>query len=205
LGGLALNEAVPAISSLRYTKTGLRKHAVWVKTWDLQRAGDSCGESTAGEGGEVAANCTSHPIPVPPKLKASDFHNGAYWRLRGKLDVPKERFISLPHCERDADPSLVIGWAGWNHLEQAQAIAAYYIEMKEHEGWAPERLTPLLTAIRELVPWVRQWHNDRDPETGVCMGDYMDDFVNMEARELGLTLEQMEEWTPPRTPRKRRG
>jgi hypothetical protein len=89
-------------------------------------------------------------------------------------------------------------------LERAQAIASYYLEMKEHEGWTPERLMPLLTAILELVPWVTQWHNDVDPETGVRMGDYMNDFVHTEARELGLTLEQIEEWKPPNKPRKHR-
>ena len=58
--------------------------------------------------------------------------------------MPKERFISYPHAEREADPTLVIGWAGWDHLQQAKALAAYYVRMKEQEGWAPERLKPLL-------------------------------------------------------------
>lgn len=41
-------------------------------------------------------------IPVPPKYRSSDFLStgGArYWALRGKLDVPKERCVSFPHCE----------------------------------------------------------------------------------------------------------
>jgi hypothetical protein len=37
--------------------------------------------------------------------------------LRGGLDVPKERFVSFPHCSRDADGSLVVAWAGWNPLQ----------------------------------------------------------------------------------------
>jgi hypothetical protein len=44
-------------------------------------------------------------------------------RHRGKLDVPKERFISYAGASRDGDASLLIGWAGWDHREQAQAIA----------------------------------------------------------------------------------
>ena len=35
-------------------------------------------------------------IPVPPRYTSSDFRKGVWWRLRGKLDVPKERFVSLP-------------------------------------------------------------------------------------------------------------
>ena len=93
-------------------------------------------------------------IPVPPKYVTSDFCRSTYWRQRGKLDVPKERFVSFPHCERAADPSLVVGWAGWNHLERAQATAAYYLEVKEQEGWPADRLTPLLLALLGTLPWV---------------------------------------------------
>lgn len=60
-------------------------------------------------------------IPVPPKYKSSDFLSNTFWRLRGALDVPKERFVSYPHCARDADGSLVVAWAGWDHLQQATA------------------------------------------------------------------------------------
>ena len=37
-------------------------------------------------------------IPVPPKYISSDSESDC-WRLRGKLDVPKERWVSFPHCE----------------------------------------------------------------------------------------------------------
>ena len=33
------------------------------------------------------------------------------------------------------------------------------------------------------------------------MGDYFEDFVNEEARALGLTLEQIEFWMPPKKTR----
>ena len=74
-------------------------------------------------------------IPPPPKYTSADFQNAACWRLRGPLDVPKERFISYPFCSRDADPALVIGWAGWDPLQQARALAAWYTELMEQEGW----------------------------------------------------------------------
>ena len=52
-------------------------------------------------------------IPVPPKYQSKDFLKADFWRLRGGLDVPKERFVSFPGAERGADGSLVIAWAGW--------------------------------------------------------------------------------------------
>lgn len=135
-------------------------------------------------------------IPVPPKYQSKDFLKSDFWRLRGGLDVPKERWVSYPGCERAADGSLVIAWAGWNHLQQATAVARYYMDMKEGEGWEPARLQPLLAALLELVPWLEQWHNEVDPVFGERMGDYYQSFVNEEARALGYTLDDLRAWKP---------
>ena len=96
-------------------------------------------------------------MAVPPKYNNKDFTKASYWQARGKLDVPKERFVSYPHSERAADASPVVGWAGWSRLELAQATAAYYLEMKEQEGCPADRLTPLLLALIETL-------KDVDPE-----------------------------------------
>jgi len=143
-------------------------------------------------------------IPVPPKYVTKDFQNTDFWRLRGGLDVPKERFVSFPHCQRDADGSLVVTWAGHNHLKRALAIAAYYQERKDSDGWPAERLVPLLAGVIELVPWLLQWHNEYDPDLGARMGDYFVDFVQTEARALGMTEAAVAAWTPPATPRRGR-
>ncbi|RJP67020.1 MAG: BREX-2 system adenine-specific DNA-methyltransferase PglX [Comamonadaceae bacterium] len=135
-------------------------------------------------------------IPVPPKYQSKDFIKADVWRLRGGLDVPKERWISYPGCERGADGSLVIAWAGWNHLQQATALAGYYMDMKDSEGWEPTRLQPLLASLLELVPWLEQWHNELDPAFGARMGDYYRSFVTEEARSLGFTLDDLREWRP---------
>lgn len=142
-------------------------------------------------------------IPVPPKYQSKDFLKSDFWRLRGGLDVPKERWISYPGCERGADGSLVIAWAGWNHLQQATAVAGYYMDMKEGEGWEPARLQPLLAALLELVPWLEQWHNEIDPVFGERMGHYYRGFVTEEARALGFTLDDLRAWQPAATATKR--
>lgn len=144
------------------------------------------------------------PIPVPPKYQSKDFLKADVWRLRGGLDVPKERWISYPGCERGADGSMVIAWAGWNHLQQATAVAAYYLDMKDSEGWEAARLQPLLASLLELVPWLEQWHNELDPVFGERMGSYYRSFVTEEARALGFTLEDLRAWQPA-VPARRRG
>lgn len=186
---LVTGESVPFLPVLRYTDTGLRKHTQWKNTWALQRREDV---------GEQVGR-----IPVPPKYQSKDFLKADFWRLRGGLDVPKERWVSHPGCERGADNSLPIAWAGWNHLQQATALSAYYLGMKENEGWEPTRLQPLLAGLLELVPWLEQWHNEIDPAYGERMGTYYLGFVNEEARALGFTLDDLRAWKPAVTAARR--
>jgi hypothetical protein len=179
---LVAAESVPFLPVLRYSDTGLRKRAQWEDTWTLQRQQD------AGQ--------DFGRIPAPPKYQSKDFVKTDFWRLRGGLDVPKERWISYPGCERGADGSLPIAWAGWDHLQQATALAAYYLEMKESEGWEAARLQPLLAGLLELVPWLEQWHNEVDPVYGERMGAYYKGFVAEEARSHGFTLDDLRAWKP---------
>jgi hypothetical protein len=151
--------------------------------WDIQRRED------AGE-------TLDEPIPIAPKYDQDDFRDPVFWRLRGKLDVPKERFISYPGAERDDDKSPIIGWAGWDHVRRAQALAALYQERKE-EAWTKDRLAPLLAGLLELVPWLKQWHNEPNASFGgQRLGDYFAQYVESEARENGLTLDDLQAWRP---------
>lgn len=169
---LVLSEAVPYLPALRYKPSGIAKRKQWEEVWELQRREDA-GENVGS-------------IPVPPKYTSADFLDATCWRLRGKLDVPKERFILYPKAEREADPTPVVGWAGWNHLQQAQALAAYYLRARD-EGFPTERLVPLLAGLEELLPWIRQWHPEVDPGMGLAMGDFFSSFVSEQMRELGLS------------------
>ena len=75
---------------------------------------------------------------MPPKYTTADFHKPSYWRNRGKLDVPKERFISYPGASPGSDDSLLLGWAGWDHREQAHAL----ITLIEERASTPTAGTP---------------------------------------------------------------
>ena len=179
---LATPEAVPFLSVLRYTETGLRKRAEWEQVWKLQR------EEDAG---------TKAEIPVPPKYSSKDFQKTDYWRLRGGLDVSKERFILYQGLQRDSDETPVLGWAGWSHLEQARALAAYYQRMRTEEGWEPERLKPVLAGLLDLREWLKQWHDDLDPETGLKLGTYFSEFAEAQCQELGFSPQEVFAWQPP--------
>ena len=141
-------------------------------------------------------------LTLPPKYGPADFLKPTYWRLRGALDVPKERFVSFPTMSRDNDPTLLVGWAGWNALELCQAVATYCAEVIEQDGWPPERLIPLLAVLQENLPWVKQWHNDVDPEYNQRLGDFFETYLHSQLSTFGLSEADLRAWSPPDTGRR---
>ncbi len=181
LTALLDTESVPFLVAYRLKDSGLRKREAWEHTWDLQRREDA---------GEAVGD-----IPVPPKYTSTDFRKTSWWQHRGKLDVPKERFILYPHAGRETDPTPVLGWAGWDHAQQALALASL-IQERETEGWDDERLIPLIAGLAELQPWVRQWHDETDPTFGVNLADYLEEQLRSRASQVARTLDELHAWRP---------
>ena len=142
-------------------------------------------------------------IPVPPKYTSADFRKSSWWQHRGKLDVPKERFILYPDAGRETDSTQLLGWAGWDHAQQALALAAVIAE-REGEGWADERLVPLVAGLAELQPWVRQWHDEVDATYQLNLADYLEEELRGRAHQVGLTLDEVRAWRPVASARRRR-
>ncbi|MFL4473762.1 BREX-2 system adenine-specific DNA-methyltransferase PglX [Paeniglutamicibacter sp. MACA_103] len=180
---LALTQAVPYLAAQRYKPSGLEKFGEWQKVWDLQRLEDL--------GGKVS-------IPVPPKYSTPDFQKVEYWKARGKLDVPKERFISYPDLSKPNDPTAVLGWAGWSHRDQALALAR---ELPGRMALIPESGTdavvPLLAGLVELEPWLQQWHQKIEPEFGMSPASMITQVLDTALSGLALTRDQVTAWTPP--------
>jgi hypothetical protein len=183
-------EGVPFLAAYRYTETGLEKRAQWEDTWALQRLED------VGTLAPILTERKLDAIPVPDKYARGDFQRH-FWALRGKLDVPKERFVSVPGGNSDEDPTPLVGWAGWDHLQTAQALSALYQRRKVEDGWPQERLIPLLAGLSERVPWLLQWH-DEPSETygGMRLGQFFRDFVGGEAHTFGVSLADLAAWRP---------
>jgi hypothetical protein len=203
---LVADESIPHLPILRYRDSGLRKRAEWQQTWDLQRQEDTVDACTklpkddSDYLSEIDAKDLKKrqlgDIPVPPKYTSADFLTTNYWKLRGKLDVPKERWVSFPYCEGE-DGQMVIAWAGYDHLQLAKAISAYYVDIQERLGGREDpRLPPLFACLIELLPWLKQWHNAVEPEFNVPMGDYFEGFIQEEARQMGKTIEEIKNWQP---------
>ncbi|WP_328772059.1 BREX-2 system adenine-specific DNA-methyltransferase PglX [Streptomyces sp. NBC_00286] len=188
---LISDEHVPFLSSLRYKPSGLKKRADWEEVWDLQRKEDAAPD-------EPAKRKIRDSIPVPPKYTSADFLRPTYWRARGKLDVPKERFISYGQTNA-ATPELY-GWAGWDHREQAQALATYFT----NTALSTEEITPFLAGLLELQPWLSQWHNEFDMLYSGSPADFFAGYRQQKQGEHGLTDDDLRNWRPVAATRGRR-
>ncbi|MFE3946152.1 BREX-2 system adenine-specific DNA-methyltransferase PglX [Streptomyces sp. NPDC059118] len=189
---LLADEHVPFLPALRYKPSGLKKRTDWEHVWELQREEDAAPD-------EPAKRKIRDSIPVPPKYTSADFLKPSYWRARGKLDVPKERFISYATGAISGVPDL-FGWAGWDHREQAQALTTYFTN---DDGLSSEEMVPLLAGLLELQPWLGQWHNEFDPLYSGTPAAFFAGYRSAQQGEHGLTDDDLRAWRP--APAARRG
>ncbi|WP_406506015.1 BREX-2 system adenine-specific DNA-methyltransferase PglX [Streptomyces sp. NBC_00212] len=184
-------EHVPYLAAYRYKDTGLRKRAQWEDVWAQQREEDRTGERLN--------------IPVPPKYTSADFLKQSFWSNRGKLDVPKERFVSYPDASPGSDPTLLLGWAGWDQRDQATALLNIVSERRKQQDWSGEQLVPLLAGINELMPWLKQWFGEVDDEWGEeSAAEEFQSFLDGELAREQLTPAALTEWRPAKKTRARK-
>jgi hypothetical protein len=178
---LVNDEALPFLAEYRHGPSGLAKRLDREDVWALQRRQDA---------GETVA------IPLPTRYEPGDFTRSAYWRCRGTFDVPKERFILYPGAGRDGDKTPVLGWAGWDHLHQAQALARIVLDRQQVDGWDTKRIEPLLAGLAELEPWLEQWHHEYDAAYGGSAADFYRGFLDDQLHSHGLTRDKVKDWRP---------
>ncbi|MEU2687713.1 BREX-2 system adenine-specific DNA-methyltransferase PglX [Streptomyces hygroscopicus] len=190
LAEIVADEHVPYLAAMRYKDSGLRNREQWEQVWEMQREEDRTGERL--------------DIPVPPKYKGADFQKPSYWSNRGKLDVPKERFISYLEASPDADPTILLGWAGWDHKDQAQALFNLIDDRTKDAGWGTDRIKPLLAGVLEVMPWVHQWHGEYDEEwEGVPADEYQAYFEELCAKHQ-VSEADLRAWRPEKKTRSRK-
>ena len=188
LTALLKDEAVPFLAAYRLKESGMIKFREWQHVWDLQRREDA---------GQTVT------IPVPPKYAPADFRSTPAWKARGKLDVPKERFIAYPGVARAGDTSPVLGWAGWDHAEQAQALARAVGDV-HGLGAGADVVAPLLAGLAELEPWLHQWHAEMDPAFGDAPASAITSLLDHELTTMGRTRPELNAWRPQAATRGRK-
>jgi hypothetical protein len=91
----------------------------WKRVWRLQERED------AGEKVTVA---------VPPAFGRADYAHPNGWKIRGKFNVPNERFIAYDELR-----PIRYAWGGWTAADRAQlSLRAFELRGREPDG-APEK------------------------------------------------------------------
>ena len=140
-----------------YTAEGLRTFAAWKKTWHLQDLED--------RGQPLVDPDTAKPLDTiesPPKFERGHFLTADAFSIRGKLNVPRERFIIFA----DLSPPRY-GWNGWRDIDRARAqVDAYDLAEKDPDNRLPlptvadpRRCGPTL-GLWESLPDVRRWDRE---------------------------------------------
>ena len=98
---------------------------------------------------------------------------------------------------------LLLGWAGWDHAQQALALNTI-LQERENEGWPDDRLVPLVAGLAELQPWIDQWHTEVNPTYGVALSAFCGELLTEHAGRLSKTLDELKAWRPEPARRSRR-
>lgn len=92
------------------------------------------------------------------EFNSGDFSDSTAWKLRGKLNIPRERFIAyteFDHSQRGADApdggGPWYGWAGWDEAQRADALAQL-LDQANRAGWHLHwQQCGLRAALRQLL------------------------------------------------------
>ncbi len=184
-------QAMPAHPYHVYTDDGLQVRRTWEETWDIQRQEDA--------GVDVGE------IPVPPvysqgsRGKPTHFLRTAYWKLRGKLDVPKERFIAFTEVPGADGNATLYGWAGWTPLQRIRVILALDEDLEDREVPLEDRIALLDSAWRLLHDAARE-----DERATSSLKAELVSLVGREGPSPVLLESWRERFPPPRRARRRR-
>jgi hypothetical protein len=184
VAGLVHAEAVPHHPYHVYRPSGLLKRAAWERTWDEQRRED------AGE-----------PVvpAVPPAYDAKDFLNPGFWPLRGKLDVPRERFIAYTEVPGATGDEALFGWAGWTPLQRLRVLLGLDEALDDRGVPLADRVA-LLDGAWRLLP-------DAAREDAAATRRLQAELQALLGSAAGPSPEQLAAWQdrfpPPKPPRTR--
>jgi hypothetical protein len=86
-------------------------------------------------------------------FKSADFTHATYWKIRGKLNIPRERYIEYQELGT-AGNGMYYGWAGWGPVDRAKALA-YLLEQAMRRGLT-EAVPRLRQSLRDLLPELKE-------------------------------------------------
>ncbi|MEU2600488.1 DUF7008 domain-containing protein [Streptomyces hirsutus] len=115
------------------------------------------------------------------------------------MSIPRRGLlIACPEIGPDSDSRLMLGWAGWDCKDQAQALFELLAARTTRDGWSSERVVPLLAGLHEVMSWAKQWHGEYDDEWGDVPADELEAEYENQLRKHQVGAEDLKEWRPVR-------
>ena len=145
---MILSEAVPNHPSHVYTADGMIVRGAWENVWEIQRREDA-GESVAR-------------VEPPPEYsqgsrgKPNHFLRNEYWKLRGSMDVPRERFVAFTEVPARTGVEILYGWAGWPPVTRLKVLLGLDEELEDVGIPLADRIGLLDSAWRLLPDVARR-------------------------------------------------
>jgi hypothetical protein len=183
---LVHTQSVPNHPWHTYTNSGLAKRGAWEEVWGLQHRQDA---------GERIDDFPRLPeYSQGSRGKSTDFQRSEYWRLRGRLDVPRERFIAFTEVPGRAGADTLYGWAGWTPERRLKAILAIDEELEDSGVSLTDRIGLLDSAWR-LLPDVAR----KDAAASARLKAEMQALVGPEGPSRELIEDWKKRFPPPTT------
>ena len=79
----------------------------------------------------------------------------------------------------------------------ARELGHRVVAVLSARGKTTDELISMLAGLWELVPWLRQWHNEIDPVFGERLGEFFASYTQSEAIALGCTTDDLTAWRAP--------
>lgn len=160
-----------------YTESGLAKREAWEQMWAWQRRRD--------RGETLPAPAVPSEYSQGSRGKSTDFLRHEYWQLRGKLDVPHERFIAFTEVPGREGVETILGWAGWTPLQRLKAILTIDENLEDSGVPLASRIGLLDSAWRLLPDVLRE-----DPSAATRLKAELQALVGQD----GPSRELIEDW-----------
>ena len=161
LEGVVARSAVPYLPASVLKDAGLHRRALWERTWDLQRRED------AGEKLDAPSpfrRSTTRRTTATPSTGASAASSTSPRSASSPTPAPS---ATTTRARSSAGPA--------GTTSSARRRSPRSTRSARKRPGRKDRLAPLLAGLLELVPWLKQWHNEPNAAFGgQRLGDYFD-------------------------------
>jgi hypothetical protein len=172
--------SIPNSAQHMLTDSGLLKRRGWERCWAEQRVADE--------------SHSSKELSPPLRYEEEDFLEKRFFDLRGRLDVPRERFTAFTEIPGRSRAEALYGWAGWSPAHRLKAILSIDEDLEDAAVPLVDRIGLLDSAWRLLSDVARE-----DSSAAIRLKAELQALVGPEGPSRELIEDWKKRFPPPTT------